>query len=128
MSLRICFLALICVVVSSIIKHVRPDFLPYLRISATVLVGIAAIGVISPLVTYVESLFSGILIGGELEGSVLKALGIALLVQVCADICRDCGENSAASSVELVGKLEILVLCLPLIKRIISVALEVLQW
>lgn len=127
MALRICFFAIICVVVSSIIKHLRPDFLPYLRIGMTVLVGVFAMTVIAPIVTYLSSLFSesGF---GEWGEAVFKALGIAVIVQICADICRDCGEGGAATGVELVGKLEIIIACLPMIKRIISTALEVLQW
>lgn len=127
MSLKVCFFAILCVVVASIIKHIRPDFLPYLRISATILVSVFALSVIAPIVSYINSLFSGVGLG-EWGINVLKALGVALLVQICADICRDCGESGAASGVELIGKLEILVLCLPMIKKIIGTALEVLKW
>ena len=127
MSLKVCFFAIACVVVASIIKHVRPEFLPYVRICATVVISAFAISVIAPLTAYVNSLFSGAGFG-EWGGSILRALGVALLVEICADICRDCGENSAASGVQLIGKLEILILCLPMIKKIIGTALEVLQW
>lgn len=116
-----------CVVVASVIKHLRPDFLPFVRIGATVAVSALAVSVIAPVVTYLNSLFESTSLG-EWGSSVLKALGVALLVQICADICRDCGESSAASGVELVGKLEIIILCLPMIKSIISTAWEVLQW
>ena len=127
MSLKICFFAIACVVVASIIKHFRPEFLPYVRIGTTVVISAFAISVIAPLVTYIKSLFSGAGFG-EWGSSVLKALGVALLVEVCSGICRDCGENSAAAGVEVRGTLEILILCLPLIKKIIGTALEVLQW
>lgn len=127
MSIKICFFAIMCVVVASVIKHLRPDFLPFVRIGATVAVSALAVGVIAPVVTYLNSLFESTSLG-EWGSSVLKALGVALLVQICADICRDCGESSAASGVELVGKLEIIILCLPMIKSIISTAWEVLQW
>ena len=127
MSLRICFLAMICISVVSVIKHTCPDFLPYVRIASIVVVGVFALSIISPIVTYIDSLFSGASLG-ESGKSILKALGIALLVQICADVCRDCGENSAALGVELIGKLEIIILCLPMIKSIISTALEVLSW
>lgn len=127
MSIKICFFAIMCVVVASLIKHLRPDFLPFVRIGATVVVSALAVSVIAPVVTYINSLFDGTSLG-EWGGSVLKALGVALLVQICADICRDCGENGAAAGVELVGKLEIIILCLPMIKSIISTAWEVLQW
>ena len=127
MSLKVCIFAMICIVACAIIKTVRPDFLPYVRIGATVIVSAFALSVIAPVVTYINSLLAGSGLG-EWGGVVLKALGTALLVQICADICRDCGESSAAASVELIGKLEILILCLPMIKKIIETAFEVLRW
>ena len=127
MTLKICFFVIICVVVASILKRLCPEFLPYIRIGMTVVVGVSAISVTAPVVTYIKSLFSGVVLE-EWGGSVLKALGVAILVQIASDICRDCGENSAAMGVEMIGKLEILILCLPMIKKIISTALEVLQW
>ena len=127
MSLKICFFAIFSVVIASIIKHVRADFLPYLRIGISVIVGALAVSVASPMLTYIGSLFEGTSLT-EWGSTVLKALGIALIVQICSDICKDCGENSAALGVELIGKLEIVALCIPLLQSIITTAREVLKW
>ena len=43
----------------------------------------------------------------------VRAIGIGFTAQIGADICRDLGENSVASCVELAGRAEILLLCLP---------------
>ena len=118
---------MVCVVVGALLKQIRPDFLPLARIGIAVAIGVMALSVITPLVTYINSLFSSTSLG-EWGGSVLKALGIAIVVQIAADICRDCGESSAASGVELIGKLEILLLCLPIIKSILETVREVLIW
>ena len=127
MSIKICAFAIICITLGAVIKQIRPDFMPFLRIGATVLVGALAVSVIKPLITYTTSLFDGTGFG-EWGGSVIKALGVAVLVEVASDICRDCGENSIASGVELVGKIEIIILCLPMMEKIISTAKEVLLW
>ena len=100
--------------------------LPLIRVASVVLFGIAAIRAASPLVTYLSSLLRQ---GGAAPyGTVLfKALGIALLTQFCAEICRECGENAAAGGIELTGKIEILLLCLPLINEILLLAEELLR-
>ena len=49
---------------------------------------------------------------------------VAVLTHICGEICRSCGENAAAAGVELGGKAEILLLSLPLIRKILSVAGE----
>ena len=127
MSIKLCFFAVLCVVISSILKQIRPDFLPFLRIGTSVVVCVVIVGVLNPLLTYINSLFESTGLS-EWGGAILKALGVAFIVQICSDICRDCGESSAASGVELVGKLEIVLLCLPMLEKIIKTAWEVLQW
>ena len=49
------------------------------------------------------------------------------MTQYVADICRESGESAAASGVETVGKLEILLLSLPLIDEILRVAERLLS-
>ena len=51
----------------------------------------------------------------------LKVFGISLTIETVSDICRDQGETSIASKVELAGKAEILILCIPLIQRVLEI-------
>lgn len=57
----------------------------------------------------------------------LKALGIALISRFCADICRDCGENTLGNGIESVGRIAIFSLCLPVISDIIGYATQVME-
>ena len=57
----------------------------------------------------------------------LKSVGVSLLASTAADICRDCGENSIAAKVEMLGKCEILFLSLPLLQEITSLVTNILQ-
>lgn len=45
----------------------------------------------------------------------IKSLGIGIVVKTAGGICRDLGQESVSSGIELAGKAEILLLCLPLI-------------
>lgn len=120
-SLTFCMLGIVGVAAALIVKQWKSDFLPLIRIGVVVLFGLAAIRAGAPLVTYLSSLMeqSGT---EEYAGILFKALGIAILSQFCADICRECGENAAANGVEWTGKVEILLLCLPLIHEILRLA------
>ena len=127
MSVKVCVIAMLCIVVSSVFKQLRPDMLPFLRIGVTLIICSIAVGVVSPLVVYARSLFLGVGLG-EMGDIMLKSLGVAFFAQISADICRDCGEGSAASGVELVAKLEILLLCLPMLEGVLDAAREALSW
>ena len=58
--------------------------------------------------------------------AVLKALGLCYITNFASDTCRDFGQTSLASKVELAGKISIVILTLPLINSILSVALELI--
>ncbi len=70
--------------------------------------------------------FLGELPGGELYTSLLslslRVLGVALLTEVTAGICRDLGEAGLATRLEWCGRAEILVLALPTLHRLLELA------
>ena len=125
-SIQICMLAIAGVTAIAVIKKWNSDFLPLLRVALTVLLAAAVLAWLSPLTAYLRQLtqFSGV---GESAELLFKALGIAWLTQCCADICRESGESGAANGVELAGKVEILLLSLPLLNKILDVVSELLS-
>ena len=125
-SIQICMLAVAGVTAITVIKKWNSDFLPLLRIALTLLLTTAVLAWISPLIAYLRQLteLSGIADSAEI---LLKALGIAWLTQCCADVCRESGEGGAANGVELAGKVELLLLALPLINRVLEVVGELLS-
>jgi len=57
-------------------------------------------------------------------GILLKALGITYLTEITQEICKSCGEPAVSGYVEAVGKAEMLLLCLPLIRDLTAAALR----
>ena len=64
---------------------------------------------------------------GEYFTIMLKGLSIAFLCECACDICRDCGESSIASKVEFAGKVELLLLSLPLLRSVIELSKDLLS-
>ena len=51
----------------------------------------------------------------------LKVLGIALITQITADICRDCGETALAGQTEVASKIIIVAMILPLFEAVVKI-------
>lgn len=122
--------AVLCVLVILILRKESPDSAVTLRMIAGVGLAVACIYAMSPIIQYVNEIGDSFSQGSEIAevtSVLLKALGVALLTHVCATVCRDSGEASVAYYVELGGKVEIIILSLPLIKQIIDLALEFLE-
>lgn len=122
---KICLAAVTGVCLCVIVKQWRSDFLPLLRLAVTVLFAGTIISLASPLVAYLREMTAST---GLSDYAVLlfKALGIAILTQCASDICRDAGESGVATGVELAGKTEILILCLPLLGELFTIVKNLL--
>ena len=59
--------------------------------------------------------------------TVLKILVIGYSVSLTAESCRELGEAGIASKLEMLGRAEMLLLCLPEMKKIIELAISVAE-
>ena len=126
-SFKICAVGIVFAMVCVLIKNYRGEFLIPVRLAAIVLI----FGVITILVAPVVKFLYGIMgqtMPLEYIEIILKALAIAYMTQISVEICRESGESSIAFGIETVGKIEIVVLSLPLINNIISMSKELLEW
>ena len=55
-----------------------------------------------------------------------KSLGVCFLVQFASDACRDVGETSLSSKIEIIGKILILTFSLPFFNEIMCVITKIL--
>ena len=107
------------------LKQWKTDLSLTLRLFLIVSLGIAALNALSPLTEYVTRLWSN---QSTLAVTVLfKALGVAFLAHYAAEIARECGENGLALGVETLGKIEILILCIPLMEELLRTVDQLLE-
>lgn len=83
---------------------------------------------LSPLLELIETLTEGtVFSGGQGFGCVLQVLGIALVAQFAADLCRESGMNAAAGAVELCGRMLAMLQALPLFQSLVGSLSSFLQ-
>ena len=125
--LQLSGLALLAAMLILILRELRPAFVPPVRLGASLLLIGAALALYAPVLSRVQALFAQTG-AGVYTDVVLRALGIALICELTAAFCRDLGESTLAEGVQLFGKLEILVLSLPLVDKVLEMAKELLQY
>ncbi|MBQ4091300.1 MAG: stage III sporulation AC/AD family protein [Clostridia bacterium] len=100
------------------------------KIAAAIALCIGAFALMSPVIDKIRELSEGIQLSealGNAAGVLIKVLCVAWLSHVCATVCRDCGESSIAYYAELCGKIEIIVLSLPLFEEILNMAQQLME-
>lgn len=126
-SFKICAIGIVFAMVCVLIKNYRGEFLIPTRLASIIIIFGAVTLLVSPVIKFINSIM-GQTISLEYMEIILKTLAIAYMTQISAEICRECGENSIAFGIETVGKIEIVILSIPLINNIISISRELLEW
>ncbi len=126
-SFKICALGIVFAIVCVLIKNYRGEFLIPVRLASIIVIFATVIALISPIIKFLNEIM-GQTIPLEYMEIILKTLAIAYMTQISSELCRECGENSIAFGIETVGKIEIVILSLPLISNVISMSREFLQW
>lgn len=124
--LKICGLALLCAVAALILGSMKGEFSGLVRLGGSILIFGALLLGLGELLSEVRGLFEGSGIDRYAD-LMLRALGLGLLTKLCCALCEDCGAKAVASGVEMAGKAAILMLSLPLVKEILSLAATVLE-
>ena len=126
-SIKICAIGIACAILCVLIKSARSEFLIPSRLSAVIIIFSFIVLLLNPIFNFLESTM-GSTIPLEHMKLLTKALGIAYMTQISSEICRECGENNIAFGIESAGKIEIIILSLPLISQIIEMSQEMMSW
>ena len=129
--LRASGIAIISLVVLFVLKGISGSFASFVKVCAILLLFYTVIVELAQNVAEIRGLVSDFIDSDSFVGVslsvMIKALGIALIARVCADICRECGESGLAQGVESVAGVVILSLSLPILSEILTFASDVLQ-
>ena len=124
-SLKLCGAAVIALACMAALKQLAGGIMPSVRVAAGIAVSLGLIMGARPAIEYVGALFEDV--GFEKYASpILKGGGIAVISHICATVCRDSGENTLAECVEIAGRVEIFLLCIPLMTEVLSLAKELM--
>ena len=113
---------LLCIVVR---QYLRPHAL-LMGLAVSAVLVLAVVPHIWEILDTAANLFAVTGMNYEYILILCKAVGISYLTQLGMDFCRDCGENSICTAVELFGRISLIALSLPLFSVLVDTVLEVI--
>ena len=122
----LCGIAVLAAVFSVMLKKYIPEYSFLISLGAGVLILLLILSKNTPAVTQIKNLLSATGLSSEYGSILFKSLGVCFLTQFAADSCRDSGEGSMASKVELAGKVMIVLISLPLFEKIAETAMQLM--
>lgn len=123
---KIIGIGIVAAIFSVTIKQEKPQFAIFISIAA----GIFIFFLVADKLPYVVGVFNDIVNKTRVDtifiSTLLKIIGIAYITEFGSQICKDMGENSIASKIELGGKVIIMILGLPILTALTETVLGIL--
>ncbi len=113
-------IAVIGAVVCVLIKQYRPEYMPLVAIVTGIIIVVLALPQTGEMLDYLEKISNLSDVDSIYVKTILKALGICIITQLASDTCKDCGQSSIASKVELGGKIAILSISVPFFTSLVE--------
>lgn len=120
-EIKACGIVLCALIICIIFKRIKEEYSLLVRVVIAIAVFAVSISMLYPVLTYISDIAENTQIKAYIP-TLFKALGIAFTVQITADICKDANESSLAERIAFLGRAEILVISLPLVKNLFSLA------
>lgn len=118
--IKAAILGIAATLIALLLKKSNPEMALLLSIGAVAVILVVAVELASGVkeMTQLAVALSGV--SSAILSPVLKCVGIAIVTRIAADICKDAGQSSVSSSVELVGTAAALYVSMPLMKTLLQ--------
>lgn len=124
--LQIVCIGIIAVVLSSMLKAQRPEIALQVSIVTGILIFIIIIVKLSSVIDFLQTFSKRADIDSTYINILLKIVGIAYIAEFGAEVCKDAGESSVASKIELAGKVTIVILAVPIISSLLDLVVKLM--
>ena len=124
--IKIAALALCAVLLIVLVKNYKPEFGVFTAIGCSIIILYFLIDSLRYAFAYMADLYEGLHYGKSYFPIMIKVLAIAYITEFTAQLCKDAGESSVASKVELGGKIIIFCVTIPVFTSIFNLVEQLL--
>lgn len=118
---RIIGIALVALIFGIFLKQYSKTAALLLTVVSSALIFWQAASSLTDIMGELKSITAGVSESAAYIKIMFKVLGIALITQAVADMCRDSGESALAGQTETAAKIVIVAVVLPLVRAVLKV-------
>ncbi|MEG0895057.1 MAG: SpoIIIAC/SpoIIIAD family protein [Oscillospiraceae bacterium] len=119
--------SIIATIICLILKDKNPELAMVVSIVCVILIFTVSLKNIMPAIQTIKSLANKSYINQEYIQIMLKALGVCYVTELASDSCKEAGQVSIASKVELCGKVFIVILSIPIFQKLLNIAISLME-
>lgn len=123
---QVILIAVASTMLITLVKSYQPTFALLLLIVTTLFLFYFILVPLGEMVDLIRSLFHRFRLESVYLETVFQIMGIAYLTELGAQLTKDAGLNSIASKIELIGKISILYVAIPVLTAIIETIIHLM--
>lgn len=124
--MKIVMIGIIAAVLSVLLKEEKPEIAILISIVTGLVIFVLLITKLNSVMSVLKYLASKANIDALYFSTILKVIAIAYITEFGAQICRDAGEGSIASKIELAGKVLIMVIAIPILAALMDIMIKII--
>ena len=118
--LQIALLGIVTVLIALLFKNVKSEYAIFISLSGCILIFFAGFHELENIVNGIRQLLAYIALPKGYVAILFKILGITYLAEFSSNLCKDAGHGTIGSQIELVGKLTILCVSMPVLMALLE--------
>ena len=117
---KIAAVGIVSILLAIIFKKTREELSLYTSIAACIFIFFWGLGKLEVILDAIKQIQKYININQSYVGILIKIIGITYLTEFSASLCKDSGYHAIGEQIELVGKLTILAMSMPILLAILE--------
>ena len=101
-------------------KSVNKEISIYIILATVIILFVSIIDKLTYIFHFLEGIYDNVTYGRTFFPVILKVLAVAYITDFTAQLCKDAGETTIGSKVELAGKVIIFYLAMPILTAILE--------
>lgn len=124
--MKIVIVGILAAVLSVLLKEEKPEIAVIISIVTGLIIFVFLITKLNSVMSVLKYFAGKANIDILYFSTILKVIAIAYITEFGAQVCRDAGEGSIASKVELAGKVLIMVIAIPILAALMDIMIKII--
>jgi stage III sporulation protein AD len=117
---RIAVIGIAAIILAIMFKKGKEEYSLYISLAACALILLWGLGKLEVILDAIEQLQGYIKMNKAYVGILIKIIGITYITEISASLCKDSGYQAIGDQIELVGKLTILAISMPIMLALLE--------
>lgn len=122
--LKTALLGILTIIIAMAMRQGKAEYATFVSLTGSILIAWIAVRLLDGITGSLERLEKLLHLDMEYVALLLKMIGVTYLSEFASSICRDAGYSAVAGQIELVGKLTILTIGMPIVLALFELMVD----